>query len=105
MYILRSNNMSADLLNLSESEPSPSNAAPATPEIDHRALYTNVATTSRPPSDCFSSDNENAIEGGDDDDLAAHGSGSFAAGCVRVGPRAAVPQVTAGSDRGWLIAG
>ena len=60
--------MSADLLNLSESEPSPSNAAAATPEIDHRALYTNVATTSRPPSDCFSSDNENAIEGDDDDD-------------------------------------
>ena len=57
---------SSDLLNLSETAAGPSSTTsasissnpPQQVEIDNRALYTDVATTSRPPSDCVSSDDD-----------------------------------------------
>ena len=53
---------SSDLLNLSETAADHSGDNPQQQQqqvdIDNRALYRNVATTSRPPSDCVSSDGD-----------------------------------------------
>jgi len=83
--------MSADLLNLSETDPNTSEgsttsaadaaaaaAAAATSEIDNRALYSNVSTNSRAPSEESSTsandggihqDNDNDDDGDDDSDF------------------------------------